>query len=89
MRVRRLSLASIGSPISIKRRRLRVPEAVGLMGFDNLEELKYITPKLTTVASPIRRRIGEEAFDRLIAAIRGEAAGSIALEHAIVEGETT
>ncbi len=72
----------------LKRRRLRIPEAVGLMGFDNLEELKYITPKLSTVASPIGR-IGEEAFDRLLAAIRGAPAGSIALDHAILEGETT
>lgn len=66
---------------------MTIPDAVGVMGFDNLDELKYITPRLTTVASPIQK-IGEKAFENLLARIKGESVDSRFLEHMIVEGET-
>ena len=66
---------------------IAIPDKVGLMGFDNLDELKYITPRLTTVASPIQK-IGEQAFDYLLETIKGECIDSRVLEHRIVEGET-
>ena len=71
----------------LKAHRIAIPETVGLMGMDNLEELKYITPRLTTVASPIQK-IGEQAFDYLLETIKGECIDSRVLEHRIVEGET-
>lgn len=73
--------------IVLKRKGVSIPADVGLMGFDNLEELKYITPRLTTVASPIRQ-IGEAAFDSLMAVIRGDPIGSRTFPHTIIEGET-
>jgi LacI family transcriptional regulator len=64
-----------------------IPDTVGLMGFDNLEELKYITPRLATVATPIQK-IGEEAFDAFLAALREDCSINKVLEHRIIEGET-
>jgi LacI family transcriptional regulator len=71
----------------LKTHGIAIPDKVGLMGFDNLDELKYITPRLTTVASPIKK-IGEQAFDYLLETIKGECIDSRVLEHRIVEGET-
>ncbi len=47
-----------------------IPEDIGIMGFDNIEFLKYITPPLTTVSYPIKR-IGEEAVAALFQVIEG------------------
>jgi len=66
---------------------MRIPTDVGLMGFDNLEELKYITPRLATVGSPIQR-IGEEAFTALLETLRGGPSVNRVLEHRVIEGET-
>ena len=66
---------------------IAIPRDAGLMGFDNLEELRYITPRLATVASPIKE-IGVEAFAALLAALREDCATNRVLEHRIIEGET-
>ncbi len=71
----------------LKANGIAIPDTVGLMGFDNLDELKYITPRLTTVASPIQK-IGEQAFDYLLQTINGTCIDSRVLEHRIIEGET-
>jgi LacI family transcriptional regulator len=44
----------------IKARGLAVPADVGLMGFDSIHALRYITPKLSTVEYPIEK-VGEIA----------------------------
>jgi LacI family transcriptional regulator len=72
---------------ALKRQGLQIPDDVGLMGFDNLDELKYITPRLATVSSPIKR-IGEEAFDAMLQALQGETSINRVLEHQLIEGET-
>ena len=71
----------------LKEYRIRIPDDVGLMGFDNLEELKYITPRLATVATPIQK-IGEEAFDAFLAALRENRTVNKVLDHRLIEGET-
>jgi LacI family transcriptional regulator len=45
----------------IKARGLAVPADVGLMGFDSIHALRYITPRLSTVEYPIEK-MGEIAF---------------------------
>ncbi len=49
----------------------KIPEEIGIMGFDNIDFLKYITPPLATVSYPIER-IGEEAVRRLARLLQGE-----------------
>jgi LacI family transcriptional regulator len=72
---------------ALKAHGLRVPEEVGLTGFDNLDILKYISPMLTTVSYPIER-MGEAAFDSLLAEITGKPKGSCILSHSLIPGET-
>lgn len=55
----------------IREKGYNIPEEIGLMGFDNIEFLKYITPSLATISYPIER-IGQEAVRSLFQLIQGE-----------------
>jgi len=52
--------------------RIRVPEDIAIIGFDNLAESAYFHPSLTTVANPLRE-LGILAVETLLAQINGEA----------------
>ena len=71
----------------LKKHRVAIPDRVGLMGFDNLDELKYVSPRLTTVSYPIEA-MGELAFDGLMEQIAGTPAQSHTLAHEIIPGES-
>ena len=56
---------AIGAIDAIKDAGLRVPEDISVIGFDNIEIAKYVTPKLTTIRQNCQE-IGEAAVDILI-----------------------
>ncbi|GAB2670240.1 LacI family DNA-binding transcriptional regulator [Paenibacillus thermoaerophilus] len=69
-------------------RGLRVPEDVGIMGFDNIDMLKYVSPRLSTVHYDMEE-FGTRAADSLIAWIeRGEAPSVPSLAYRWIEGES-
>lgn len=73
-----------------KAKKVRIPEDVGVMGFDNIDVLKYITPKLSTVEYPVER-IGEMAVESLIHKIeQGDfnTQAALTLDYKIIEGES-
>ncbi len=51
-------------------RGLKVPEDVSVIGFDDMEVARYVTPTLTTIAQPAEK-IGERAASLLIEQING------------------
>lgn len=65
-----------------------IPKDIGLMGFDDIDMLKFVKPKLSTVNYPIEQ-IGILAVDSLIQKIEeGEFQKNAFLKHVIVEGES-
>lgn len=66
-----------------------VKKDFGLMGFDNLDMLKYIIPSLTTVAYPFEQ-IGTKALELLIDAIDNDHHDTQCIEYPykIIEGQT-
>jgi len=66
-----------------------VPGDVGLMGFDNVDVLRYVTPRLTTVKYSVQK-MGEVLFQSLYERImdRDKAPCEILLPYEIVEGAT-
>jgi LacI family transcriptional regulator len=52
---------------------LRVPEDLGLIGFDDIDMLKYVTPRITTISFPIAK-VATEAFALLKRHMAGEGA---------------
>ena len=52
---------------------LRIPEDVGVCGFDDIDVARFCSPALTTMAQP-KERIGERAMEILLQSIEGEQA---------------
>jgi len=53
-----------------RRTRISVPEALSVMGFDDLPVSAYLTPPLTTIALPMRD-VGRETVRLLVGRLRG------------------
>src|SRR5690606_22481884 len=72
-------------------RKLRVPEDVGLIGFDHIDVLKYVHPKLTTVEYHIEE-MGRAAVTRLLQKLVGSRAGGehkeVIIDFTMTEGES-
>ncbi|MBD0380927.1 LacI family DNA-binding transcriptional regulator [Paenibacillus sedimenti] len=73
-----------------KKNKIRVPEQIGLMGFDDIDTLKYISPRLCSVRYPVSE-IGITAVNRLLEEINGnhnKHLNVLLLQHQIVTGES-
>lgn len=69
-------------------RGLRVPRDVGLMGFDGVDTLDYVTPSIATVRVPLES-MGTTAAEYILSAVNGEAGKSKQiLPYEIVEGDS-
>jgi LacI family transcriptional regulator len=68
---------------------LRVPEDVGLIGFDDIDILKYVRPALTTISYPIHE-MATQAFALIKRLMEGEndARSPALIESRIVERES-
>ncbi|MDR2606944.1 MAG: LacI family transcriptional regulator [Treponema sp.] len=67
---------------------IAVPRDAGLMGFDNLDILAYINPRITTVSTSVEIQ-GRKAMDVLFKLISGETAPKLCyVPHEICPGET-
>jgi LacI family transcriptional regulator len=71
----------------LRARALEVPRDAGLMGFDAIDALRYVTPSLSTVAYPIQR-IGELAFAILTEPGEREGVADVELEPRLVWGQS-
>jgi LacI family transcriptional regulator len=61
-------LAAIGAMIAVGDSGLRVPDDVAVVGFDDIQAARLVTPRLTTIASfpeRVGRRAAELLFERL------------------------
>jgi LacI family transcriptional regulator len=72
----------------LKKRNVRIPEEAGIMGFDNIDILEYISPALTTIDYSAQD-IGYRIVDTLIGLISGmEVPASTVLQHRIMARES-
>jgi LacI family transcriptional regulator len=78
---------ALGVIQALKEHHIRVPEDISIIGYDNLEFLKYSQPALTTV-SQNKFEIGKRAAQYLIQQINGETVSSLSIEVEIVERDT-
>lgn len=71
-----------------KNKGIHIPTEMGLMGFDNIDTIEYITPSLATVGFSIED-IGIQLVNSLVDKIEGnEIPKRIQISHEIIEGET-
>jgi DNA-binding LacI/PurR family transcriptional regulator len=64
-----------------------IPNNIGIMGFDNLSMLQYISPILTTVSYPLTE-VGNLAVTSILNQINENKKKDYILKHSIVVGET-
>ena len=83
-------LMALGAISCAKRRGIRVPEDLSIMGFDDIALSKFCDPPLTTVAQP-RFNIGKEAMLLLLDQLQGQTVsnGSRLLDCVLVERSST
>ncbi len=62
---------ALGALDALSARGLRVPEDVALIGFDDIEQARFVTPALTTVRQP-PRQLGIQAIRRVLAMAEGD-----------------
>lgn len=74
----------------VKRRGLRVPEDISVVGFDDTRYAAIMDPPLTTVVQPTEE-IGERTMRRLISAIEGHDIGEAPeiVEHRLIVRDST
>lgn len=78
---------AIGALQAARKRGLRVPDDLGVVGFDDIPEAAYFFPALTTVRQGARA-LGALALERLVGLIRGEAGdAAVAQRDAFIEPE--
>jgi LacI family transcriptional regulator len=69
---------AIGVLQTIYQHKLRVPEDISLVGFDDIEQAQYMHPALTTVRQPLRE-MGYTAGEHICRMIDGTAIGRLQL----------
>ena len=74
---------AIGAIKAFRRVGRRVPEDISVVGFDDIPVAELFEPGLTTIAQPARE-LGAAAAELLLQRLRGEAAESRTLQHALV-----
>lgn len=83
-------ISAIGAIRALQEDRLRVPQDVSVMGFDDIPGAAFHTPSLTTVRQPLTR-MGEVAAQSLLERIEGmkEYPSEIAIKPELVVREST
>ncbi|UCF95881.1 MAG: substrate-binding domain-containing protein [Spirochaetaceae bacterium] len=61
---------AFGALDTLQERGLRVPEDVSVIGFDGIEESRYVSPPLTTVLQPLNE-LGASAVEMLVGVLNG------------------
>lgn len=72
----------------LQSRKISVPDQIGLMGYDNIDALKYIKPRLTTIKYSVMQ-MGQAVTDLLFQSIQDpEFTAEYILDYSIVEGDS-
>ena len=81
---------AIGALDTARRRRLKVPEELSVVGFDDIRVARHLNPHLTTVAQPMRA-IGAACVRLLLAILHSNtvAPASLTLPHEFIVRATT
>ncbi len=80
----RMALAAIEA---LEMKGIRVPEDIAVVGFDDIDDGRYVTPSLTTVRQPLFE-LGKKAFELILTAVHGRKVESAVLTPELVVRES-
>lgn len=70
----------------LKQRGIRVPEQIGIMGYDDIDQLNYISPRIATIKYSVPR-MGRAAIDMLFQCMeKEECKKECLLDYVIIDG---
>lgn len=70
----------------LQQRGIRVPEQIGIMGYDDIEQLNYVVPRIATIKYSVPR-MGKVAVDLLFRCMeKEECRGEYLLDYTIIDG---
>jgi DNA-binding LacI/PurR family transcriptional regulator len=84
-------VSAIGAMRAFSDAGLRVPDDISVVGFDDIQDAAYLTPRLTTVRQPLRE-MGKLAAQQLLQRIsnrNGDALPSISVQPELIVREST
>ncbi len=81
-------MTAISALSALKRRGLRVPDDISLIGFDNIEFASYLDPPLTTIHQP-KHEMGRLAMRMLIDLLNGKDASNVLVPVELIVREST
>jgi LacI family transcriptional regulator len=67
-------LSALGVMSALLDRGVRIPEDLGIVGFDDIEWTRYSRPRLTTIHQP-RREVAAAAAERIVELVRDDTSG--------------
>lgn len=72
----------------LKRKGIKIPEDVGIMGFDNIDMLEFITPSLATISNEIQK-VGYTAVEMLGKLMNEQKTDThVLIPHHVIDGES-
>jgi len=71
---------ALGALDELRKLGVRVPEQIAVVGFDNVEEARFVLPPLTTVSQPLQDQ-GREAVRIVLEQLRARSAPENAVRH--------
>lgn len=77
-------LLAVGALAAARQLGRRVPEDLALVGWDDIDEVRYTSPRLTSVAPDL-----DALAEAALASVLGELGGEVVIPHRVVERESS
>ena len=80
-------MTAIGVMLEARERKINIPRELSLVGFDDIQAARFVTPALTTIRQP-RKAMGRAAMEMTLSLLQGEEASNITMTCRLVERDS-
>jgi len=80
-------MAAIGVMLEARKRAINIPRRLSLVGFDDIQAARFMTPALTTIQQP-RKAMGRAAMEMTLSLLQGEKASNISMACRLVQRDS-
>ena len=80
-------MTAIGVMLAAREREIDIPRQLSLVGFDDIQAARFVTPALTTIQQP-RKAMGRAAMEMTLSLLQGEEASNISMACRLVQRDS-